>query len=87
MKLSSTAAYGIIAALSISSFALFESQGHTLILALAVFAIALVKIATILNGFMHLEWQHRPFAQVLTGWLVVVGAVLAGGMFALPWNS
>lgn len=80
-------AYGLIVALSLASFALFESERAGLLLSLAVFAIALLKIATILNGFMHLTWRHRPFAPVLAAWLGIVALILAGGMFALPWTA
>lgn len=86
-RLTSTVTLALLAALSIGSFVLVEGEAASLVVGLAAFGIALVKIVLILNRFMHLEWHHRHFAQALAVWLVVVGVILGAGVASLPWDG
>jgi heme/copper-type cytochrome/quinol oxidase subunit 4 len=84
-RFGSTATLLALATLSAASFLLVENEAASLVVGLAAVAIALGKAAFILNRFMHLEWHHRPFAQVLAVWLGAVALILGGGLYALPW--
>lgn len=86
-RFGSTATLLALAALSVGSFLLVETEAASLVVGLAAIAIALVKASLILNRFMHLEWRHRPFAPLLVAWLGIVGAILGGGLCALPWKA
>jgi hypothetical protein len=76
----------LLALLSIGSVALVEHETASLIAALAAIAIALTKVNLVIGNFMHLHWQHRPWRQVLTGWLIVVAIIFAAGLILLPWE-
>lgn len=86
-RFGSTATLLALAALSVGSFLLVETEAASLVVGLAAVAIALVKAALILNRFMHLEWRHRPFTPLLVAWLGIVGVILGGGLGALPWKA
>lgn len=83
-RFSSTATMLALAGLSAGSVLLVEEKAASLAVSLAAIGIALVKAVLILNRFMHLRWRHRPFAQVLSVWLVAVAAILGIGLAVLP---
>lgn len=83
-RFGSTATLIVLAALSAASFLLVETEAASLAVGLVAVAIALAKAALILSRFMHLEWRHRPFAQVLAAWLAAVCLILGAGLYALP---
>lgn len=85
--LSVNATFALLAILSIGSFLLEEEITATLMTGVAIFAIGLIKINFVFGNFMHLGWEHRPWRQVLTGWLAVVALILAGGLALLPWST
>lgn len=80
------AAFVLLVALSVASFVLVEEDAMSRAASLAAFAIALAKINFVFGSFMHLHWEHRPWRQVLTAWLLAVALILGGGLLFLPWE-
>ena len=86
-RLSANAALIALIALSFVSFAGFEYDSNSLIAGAALFVLALIKVNLVFGSFMHLEWGHRPFRQVLLGWTALVLVILCGGLLLLPWET
>ncbi len=76
----------LLIVLSIGSFVLIEEGMMSLVASLAAFAIGLTKINFVFGSFMHLHWEHRPWRQVLTAWLLAVAIILGGGLLFLSWE-
>jgi hypothetical protein len=84
IRLGTNPAFVLLCLASIGSFLLFEERHAALATGIVIFAIGLAKVNLVFGHFMHLHFEHRPYRLVLTGWLAVVAAILAAGLFALP---
>lgn len=82
----STIAFLALILLTILSYFIAEGSSATLLIGLCAMAIGLVKVQIVISHFMHMEWRHKPFRQVLTAWLLIVAIIFIVGLGALPWE-
>ena len=72
-------------AITLAGFASAETVPTSLVAGIGAMGAWLIKVEIVLTRFMHLRWSHTPFRQVLMVWLLVVAAILLGGLWALQW--
>jgi Prokaryotic Cytochrome C oxidase subunit IV len=81
----STVALLALLAITLAGFTSAEAVPLSLVASAGALAAGLVKVDIVVTRFMHLRWRHAPFRQVLLAWLLLVAAILLGGLSALPW--